>query len=408
MTVTSILEIYTTLAGWIFSNIMHDIIMLGFVLIPFIFMIINNTRESVTAGSFRSAVEMGIRRVENDFFEMFLVVFLVFTPFIPLQISSITYNAPDTDFLSVTIPRSISANNDPTTYAVTVNPAVTEMQTVYGVPEVGVVPYFIMKAAYGANYAMTQAMINSNARNDLQAADYALSQFGMNNPQLAGELMQFNNDCFQRSRSKFVDFSAAGTLDNLLTAQGRTALQDNPADINSFGSVVFQTTPGLYKRCDNIDLCQRTLQAMRPIDGWPYNQARDGIRLAEQEGDPGKPYCDEWWRNLRTQILADTPGAQTVWNKIKAAFGINIDNENDVVANRVLRNTFNNDQARAPVTMAGLMADKDVLDELHLAVTDLGLKFSSFKEGFKTVHFIGPGTVDVLYEYSSHTIIYGL
>lgn len=386
MNVTTILELYTTFAGWIFHNVIFDIIKLGIVAIPFLVMILNNMKEAAKSGSFKKNVDIARANIESDFYEMILVGIFFLVPFFPLQLNTISYQPPASNFLSKDIPNKITTANDPSTYATAINPTVTQIQADYGSPKVPIAIYFILKAAYGANYALSKAVIESNARNDLSAADQALSQFAMNDPVLTSELMQFNVDCYRRARSKFINFSSDGVINNLLTTAGRQALADNPNDINGMGSIVLQTTPGLYKQCNNVGVCQRSLQASQPIAGWSYSQARDGVRPQAEQGLPGQPRCDEWWNNLRGRVVATAPGATSVLQKIKVNLGVALSgNEQDFLAQRIIRNSYVGNQSEIPVTMVGLHGGKNPgTNEIHRALTDLGLKYQTLKESFKT------------------------
>jgi len=386
MNVTTVLELYTTFAGWIFHNVVFDIIKLGIVAIPFLVMILNNMKEAAKSGSFKKNVDIARANIESDFYEMILVGIFFLVPFFPLQLNTIAYQPPAANFLSTDIPARITTANDPSTYSTAINPTVTQIQTDYGSPKVPIAIYFVLKAAYGANYALSKAVIESNARNDLSAAEQSLSQFAMNDPVLSSELMQFNVDCFRRARSKFINFSSDGTINSLLTAAGRQALRDNPNDINRMGSIVLQTTPGLYKQCTDVATCQRSLQASQPIQGWAYSQSRDGVRPQAEQGLPGQPRCDEWWQNLRGRVVDSAPGAATVVQKIKTNFGISLtNNEQDFLSERIIRNSYVQNQSQIPITMVGLSGGKDPgTNELQRSIADLGLKYQAFKESFKT------------------------
>jgi len=386
MNVTTVLEIYTTFAGWMFHNVVYDTLKLGIIAIPFAYMIVSNMADAAKSGSFRKSVDIARAKIESDFFEMMLVALFFLVPFFPLNLNTIQYQTPSANFLSRDIPSTIKASNDPTTYASSINPTVTQIQTDYGNPKVPILIYFVLKTAYGANYALSKAVIESNARNDLSAAEQSLSQFALNDPVLSSELMQFSGDCYRRARSKFINFSSDGTIDNLLTPAGRAALAENPNDINGFGSIVFQTTPGLYKACTNPTVCQRSLAANRPIDGWSYVQSRDGIRQTAESNLPGQPRCDEWWNDLRSRIISSTPEAVTVFTKIKTNLGFSLSsNEEDFLAQRIIRNSYLNNQSSTPITMVGLNGSQNSgTHEIHRALTDLGLKYQAFKESFKT------------------------
>jgi len=113
MNVSSILEIYTTFAGWIFNNVLVDLLKLGFFLLPFLFMIIMNMREAAKSGSFKSSIELAVKTIESDFYEMILIALLFFVPFFPLELNTIQNVQPERNFISKDIPREITAANDP-------------------------------------------------------------------------------------------------------------------------------------------------------------------------------------------------------------------------------------------------------------------------------------------------------
>jgi len=80
MNVTTVLELYTTFAGWIFHNVVFDIIKLGIVAIPFLVMILNNMKEAAKSGSFKKNVDIARANIESDFYEMILVGIFFLVP----------------------------------------------------------------------------------------------------------------------------------------------------------------------------------------------------------------------------------------------------------------------------------------------------------------------------------------
>ena len=284
MNVSSILEIYTTFAGWIFNNVLVDLLKLGFFLLPFFFMIVMNMREAAKSGSYKSSIELAVKTIESDFYEMIIVALLFFVPFFPLNLNTIQNVQPERNFISTDIPREITAENDPSQYASSVNPSVSFVQTEFGNPKVPIMFFFVMKVSYGFQYTLSKAIRESNARYDIGAAEHAMSQFTLNDPGLTSEFMQFSRDCFERARSNYLRLASANKIDTLLSPSTKTFLKENPFDINYYGSVVFQDTRGLYKPCDNPEICFRPLQASQPIEGWAYNASRDGQRGIEKAG----------------------------------------------------------------------------------------------------------------------------
>ncbi len=384
MNVSSILEIYTTFAGWIFNNVLVDLLKLGFFLLPFLFMIIINMKEAAKSGSFKSSIELAVKTIESDFYEMILVAILFFVPFFPLDLNTIQNVQPERNFISKDIPREITASNDPSQYANSVNPSVAFVQTEFGNPKVPIMFFFVIKVSHGIEYSLSKAIRESNARFDIGAAEHAMSQFTLNDPSLTSEFMQFSRDCFERARSNYLRLASANKIDSLLSPASRAFLEENPFDINYYGSVVFQGTPGLYKPCNNPTICFRTLQASQPIEGWAYSASRDGQRGIEKAGQPGQPLCDEWWANLRTKIVASAPEITSVWQKVKQNLGVTLDRrEEDLLAENILRNSFKNGQSRGSIVSAGLQADRGLLADIQGVLANEGLKvtevFSSFK-----------------------------
>jgi hypothetical protein len=244
--------------------------------------------------------------------------------------------------------------------------------------------FFVMKVSYGFQYTLSKAIRESNARYDIGAAEHAMSQFTLNDPGLTSEFMQFSRDCFERARSNYLRLASANKIDTLLSPNTKAFLKENPSDINYYGSVVFQDTGGLYKPCDNPEICFRTLQASQPIEGWSYNASRDGQRGLEKAGQPGQPLCNEWWASLRTKIVASAPDIVPVWQKVKLNLGFTLERrEEDLLAENILRNSFRTGQSRGSIVGAGLRADRGLLADIHGVLANEGLKVTGFFASFK-------------------------
>ena len=77
MTVDSYLELFTTLFGWTFYNILWDVLLgTGIVFLPFLGILIDNWREPAEGGEFGTVTGLSLRRMELEMFIALLVVVL--------------------------------------------------------------------------------------------------------------------------------------------------------------------------------------------------------------------------------------------------------------------------------------------------------------------------------------------
>lgn len=339
MVVTSVLEIYTVFSAWMFSNLLFDVLRL-IIILPFIVMIIRNVAAAHRSAGFRSGIDQAISSIEVDFVAMMVVVLFGFIPFFPLEISSLSYEPPEVVFVSEPVPPQIDVTNDPTQYSDTLNPIVQDLSNQLGDVEVPIAMFLFMRVSYGINHALSKGILDSASRNDLQAAKLAMSKFKIGDASLTEQFRQFGSDCYNRARSRFYSWSQDGSLASRLSPAAIAILEDNPEDVTFYSSEVFQLTPGLYAACPNASDCNTSIRSTVPIEGFPYNAARDGQRLEEADGTPGQPFCLEWWESIRNDINADSPEAATVWDTVQMTFGTFGARDEDLLAERIIRNTF--------------------------------------------------------------------
>ena len=99
MTVDSYLELFTTLFGWTFYNILWDVLVgTGIVFLPFLGILIDNWREPAEGGEFGTVTGLSLRRMELDLFIALLVVVLAGQPaaLTPLNAGTLSYTPPPT------------------------------------------------------------------------------------------------------------------------------------------------------------------------------------------------------------------------------------------------------------------------------------------------------------------------
>lgn len=119
---------------------------------------------------------------------------------------------------------------------------------------------------------------------DFHAVRSTLDLNSITDPILQRDIGAFHQRCYGGARSLL--FERQGNLDT-----------SRSIDVDWLGSRYFLTTPGYYD----------SLYAPRPIEGFPYNEARDATRQNTGPGLPGYPTCAEWWSadsaGLRARML---------------------------------------------------------------------------------------------------------
>ena len=86
MSVDSYLELFTTLFGWAFYNVLWDVLVgTGIVYLPFLGILIDNWREPAQGGEFGTVTGLSLRRMELDLFLALLVVVGVLLVYITVK-----------------------------------------------------------------------------------------------------------------------------------------------------------------------------------------------------------------------------------------------------------------------------------------------------------------------------------
>lgn len=369
MYVGSILELYTTPIGWIVYDILWTVVSVTpLIMLPFVAIIIRNWAQAVRTTDIRPSVAVALKRSETDLIAALLVVTLAGIPFVTLELDFLEYEPGEWYLPEQTVPETVTTGNDPTTYKDTVGVGLGNLGSTLQMdqPQVPIAWALIIRLTAGATHAVVAALDTVASRGDLRAAQAAMAQYTLQDQALGAELGQFTQWCFKPARAKFMQWAADGTWATKLPNEARQVLEDEPGDINRVGSRVFQLTPGLYRPCDSA-ACNDTLQARRPIDGWPYEAGRDAGRSPEEEALPGQPYCDEWWTDstlgIRERILNasdSSPGGGITAraNQIVNVLGLdNPFNLKDMLAERVIRNSYTGQSPTAGVYQLGRPRD---------------------------------------------------
>jgi len=260
MAVSSYLEIFLTLFGWLMYDQIWDIIMqTGLGYLPFIGLFFKNIAGPVKSQEAKDASSTSLRRIEIDFFAMLTVIVIAVQPTLTIQYTGINYTKACSNQGAVT------AGNTNTTYDTTFTQANLGGQN----PSIPIWWYAVLAVSGGLTDAIVLAI---PCTTDIRTTTVSLDNSRIKNPQLRKQVQQFFKDCYRDARAKF--FSGNSTLPN----------GTPPDDIDWIGSQYFLN--GVYKN-------QR---ASTEVPGFTYNANRD------LEYDPrvytptfGKPTCYQWW-----------------------------------------------------------------------------------------------------------------
>jgi len=320
MTVDSYLELFTTLFGWTFYNILWDVLVgTGIVYLPFLGILIDNWREPAEGGEFGTATGLSVRRMEIELFIALLVVVLAGQPaaLTPLNAGTLSYTPPPTlnDPAPATAtpaaPQSTYGSNGFTGSAATVN--------------VPIWWYAVLSMTSGFNHAVVEGLPSVA---DMRTFEQQARLATIAAPTLRQEVSEFFSQCFIPARSKYqAERPSSAAIAALLDTYG-------PDDPDWLGSHVYRATPGYYD----------TLRPAMQVSGWPYKPSRDTEYDPTDPPAAGKPYCNEWWEDgsqgLQQKLIdaADATSAGFSGLVVAIAPTLASAQHNDAVARTVLAN----------------------------------------------------------------------
>jgi hypothetical protein len=321
MSVDSYLELFTTLFGWAFYDVLWDVLVgTGIVYLPFLGILIDSWREPAEGGQFGTATSLSLRRMEIELFIALLVVVLAGQPaaLTPLNASTLSYTPPPT--LDNPVPATATVAAPQSTYGTT---GFTGSPATVNIPAWW---YAVLAMTSGLNHAVVEGL---PAASDLRTYEQQARLATIEDPRLRQEASDFFSECYVPARSKY---QAERLATPAVAATLGTYGEDDPDWI---GSHVYRDTAGFYD----------TLRPTKQIPGWAYNAARD------TEYDPasppawGKPTCKQWWEDggigLRQKLIdeADATSAGFSGLVVAVAPALASEQQEDAVARTILSNS---------------------------------------------------------------------
>ncbi len=294
MQLDSYLEIFTTMYGWAFANIIGGIITgTGLIALPFALIVFNAWREAKENGTSEGVIPI----IEAVMMKLVIAMFVMSVCFA---------TSPATSLLDVNLsyrptgPSAVEGSlrgGTQSGFDTAMKDASDGSMSTSG--NLSYVPawwYTVMAISSGANNAIRNG-IRSDAVGVRQVEEMARVAT-IEDPQLLSEVQRFYSECQVPARSKYI-----ATAQSALSASGAAIVASNPGDVDWPGSKFFRQEPGFYD----------TMRSYNPVPGYAINFARDKdyIQTAAAAGTPeagyrnpdwGRPTCNEWWTTPTTGL----------------------------------------------------------------------------------------------------------
>jgi hypothetical protein len=317
MQVDSYLEIFTTMYGWAFANIIGEVLTgTGLVALPFALIVFNAWREAREAGtggeSILGVIDAVTTRLITAMF-VFATCFAV-TPFTSLASMDLRYR-----------PEATAANPSPSTVSLnsgtgsTYDTALNDVRagTMSTSRNLSYVPAWwmtVMALSSGLNNAVRDGL--THASSEIRMVEDMARTATIEDAHLLSEIQRFYSECFVPARSRYLamdraDLSATGVG---ILASGNADY--GPGDVDWIGSQLFRTEPGFYG----------AMRSYHPVPGFPVVPSRDTDYIAGgAPGTPeqdyvnpvwGRPTCLEWWMSEPSGIRERMINHSSTWQQL--------------------------------------------------------------------------------------------
>lgn len=322
MQLDSYLELFTTMYGWAFANIIGELITgTGLVILPFAIIIFQGWREAKEQGMQSAGVLPLIESVQTKLIIALFVLALCFatTPITSLVNARLSYT-PAPSVLNPS-PETGTTAGGAGSYTQAMKDATDgSMSDVGNLSYVPLWWYSVMAVSSGINNAIRQGLRNSG--NDMRMVDDMAQMATIEDPKVLSAAQAFYNQCFIPARSRYL---AKNRPD--LTASGQAIVdpankEAGPSDVDWMGSTLFRSEPGFYA----------DMRAANPVAGFPVNYARDTDYYNPASGaepprpgvinpDWGRPTCKEWWEDSSSGVREALIGHSEWWRKMVDSAG---------------------------------------------------------------------------------------
>lgn len=309
MQLDSYLELFTTLYGWAFANLLGEILTgTGLAALPFALIVFSAWHRAKEEGMGFNGVLSLIESIQTKLNTALLVMALCFatTPFTSLHNINLSYKperAADGSEPQVASTQGGTNSGYDRAMADAVNGTFGRSGNLSYVP---LWWYSVMGLSSGINSAF-RAGVGSSERDLRVVADLA-RMATIEDPALLHDVQRFYSECFVPARSQYLSMDKNG-----ISANGRGILAEGssygPTDVDWIGSQFFRMEPGFYD----------VMRSYNPVPGWSIDFNRDSEYMRDgssSEGfvnpDWGRPTCKQWWEadagtgGLRERLTSNT------------------------------------------------------------------------------------------------------
>ena len=323
MQLDSYLEIFTTMYGWAFANIIGEIITgTGLVIIPFAIIIFQGWREAKEQGLQAAGVLPLLERVQTRLVIALFVMSVCFatTPITSLHHTNLSYTPPS-NVLNTSPETGSRDGGTGSGFDQAMRDASDGSMSDAG--NLAYVPawwYTVMAVSSGINNAVRNGI--RNAGSDIRIVEDMARNATIEDPQVLNAVQRFYSECFIPARSRYLamnraDLSASGA--SLIAPTNRDY---GPTDVDWMGSQLFRTEPGFYA----------DMRSYNPVPGFAIDFARDTDYYNPASGmEPphpgvvnpewGRPTCKQWWEDSQQGVRERMIGHSSTWSKVVEAAG---------------------------------------------------------------------------------------
>ena len=316
MQVDSYLELFTTMYGWAFANIMGEILTgTGLAALPFGLIVFNAWREAKEQGMGHEGILSVLESVQTQLITAAFVMCMCFatTPFTSLSSIHLSFTPDKSE--DETPPQTVSLKSGTGSgYDGAMADAITGSFSKSG--NLSHVPpwwFTAMTISSGVNSAFRAGMDSSER--DLRMVAELARIATIDDPVLLRELQRFYSECFIPARSKYLNMDRTR-----LTAEGQAILASSTygaTDVDWVGSQLFRIEPTFYA----------DMRSYNPVPGWAIDFARDVeyIQTPAPVGDPhygyvnpdwGRPTCKQWWETDKLGIREKLINHSSSWRRL--------------------------------------------------------------------------------------------
>ena len=325
MQLDSYLEIFTTLYGWAFANIIGEIFTgTGLVVLPFALVVFNAWRDVKESGASTDGVLAFVDAVTFKLIAAMFVMSVCFatTPVTSLNNVNLAYTPASTSDGTAPTPGSLQGGTGSGFDSAMADARTGSFSTSGSLSYVPAWWFTLMAISSGVNNGIRSGIASSGR--DIRMVEDMARNVTIEDPVLLKDVQRFYSECFIPARSKYLgmaksDISAAGQA--LLGPDNK---EYGPTDVDWIGSRFFRTEPGFYA----------TMRSYNPVANFAIDFSRDTdyIQNPAEEGTPeagytnpawGRPTCEQWWASpeigLRTRMVAQSSGWQSLLAGAQAA-----------------------------------------------------------------------------------------